>query len=69
MPPTAIALPARDEPKHKLNISKLLFYYAFCNWRFENGRMNERGKDYDAFVNLHPFPKLVESYNYENIEA
>ena len=62
MPPTAIALPAGDEPKHKLNISKLLFYYAFCNWRFENGRMNERGKDYHAFDYLRPFPNIEGSY-------
>jgi protein O-GlcNAc transferase len=31
--------------------------------------MIEKGKDYDAFIYLHSFLSMVESYKYENIEA
>jgi len=31
-------------------------------YRFDDGRMNGRGKDYGVFAHLRPFPNMVKRY-------
>jgi len=40
------------------------------NWlyRFDNGRMIGKGKDYDAFAHLRLFPNMGRSYKYGILE-
>jgi|TARA_B110000977_G_scaffold174086_1_gene227705 hypothetical protein len=38
-------------------------------YRFDNGRMIRRNKDYDAFAHLRPFPNMLGSYTHETIKA
>ena len=44
-------------------------YALLKHYRFYNGKMNGRGKDYDAFAHLRPFPNIVGSYKRNIIEA
>jgi len=36
--------------------------------RFDNGRIIERGKDYDASTHLRPFPNMLGNYKYGILE-
>jgi len=51
-----IFLPASSYEYQRAPYGHLKYY------RFDDGRMNGRGKDYGVFAHLRPFPNMVKRY-------